>query len=146
MFLPTALCLLALAATPINGRSICAERQYNASWGTHTSVTLYNCAPSTVRSKTEIERFIRNLFISLGLTPYGNTQFLYHYAGNGYTSGFSAVHQANGHTDIVIRVDEFNNDMYIDFFSCAPYNSYDLAQRAKQYFDAYTMTYDSTRR
>ena len=141
-----ALSLSVFIATPSNAYTTRNSTKYSSSWATHTSVNLYRCAPSIIRSQTEIERFMRNLCNYLGLTRNGGTQFLYHYAGNGYTSGLSAVQQANGHTDITIRVDELNNDIYLDFFSCMAYNSYEIARRAQDHFIAYDMSYESVRR
>lgn len=137
------LSLGALTAAPAGAYAARNTTKYSGSWATHTSVNLYRCSPSIIRSKSEIERFMRNLCNYLGLTRNNATQFLYHYAGNGYTSGLSAFQQANGHTDIAIRVDELNNDIYMDFFSCAPYDAYEIARRAQDYFIAFDMTHES---
>lgn len=140
------LSISSLSSAPAQTCCYRTTTKYSSSWGTNTSVNLYNCAPGSIRSKTDIERFMRNLCNYLGLTRHNSTQFLYHYAGNGYTSGLTAVQQANGHTDITIRVDELNNDIYMDFFSCASYDSYEIARRAQDFFLAYDMTYEVVHR
>ena len=145
-FLIATLLLGSLATTPAKAYSSCCASRYTSSWGTHTSINLYRCSPSTIRSQSEIERFVRNLYSHLGLIRHGRMQFLYNYAGNGYTSGWSGIQQANGHSDIAIRVDELNNDIYLDFFSCAAYDPYDVARRAQDFFLAYDMTYEVVRR
>ncbi|MEX0849180.1 MAG: S-adenosylmethionine decarboxylase [Candidatus Dependentiae bacterium] len=109
-------------------------------WATHTSIDLHNCLYSIMRSKHEVKRFLRKLCNHLGVTPYGDPEFLYHYSGNGYTAGLSAVQQANGHTDITIRVNESGDNMHIDVFSCKSYDPYDIADKAQRFFDAYDMT------
>lgn len=136
----------ALSPLPAQSYSVRSTTKYSSSWGTSTSVNLYRCAPGAIRSKTDIERFMRNLCNHLGLTRHGSAQFLYHSAGNGYTSGLSALQHANGHTDIAIRVDELNNDIYLDFFSCMSYDPYDLARRAQDFFLAYDMSYEVVHR
>ena len=143
----TSVLLSLVSCVAINAYSYTEPTKYYASyWGTHTSINLYRCSPSIMRSQSEIERFIINLFNRLGLVRSGNTQFLYHYAGNGFSSGLSALQQGNGHTDIAIRMDELNNDIYIDFFSCLPYNSYEIAHRAQDFFVAFDMTFETVYR
>lgn len=132
----------AFSAAPAQACCTRTTTKYSSSWGTSTSVNLYHCSPGAIRSQTDIERFIRNLCNYLGLSRHGKTQFLYHYAGNGYTSGLSALQHANGHTDIAIRVDELNNDIYLDFFSCKAYDAYEIARHAQDFFGAYDMSYE----
>ena len=142
----SALCLLSCVAAPLEARSSYATSTYGAYWGIHTSINLYRCSPGIMRSQTDIERFIRTLFTYLGLTRNGNPSFVYHYAGNGYSSGLNAFQQGNAHSDIVVRMDELNNDIYIDFFSCMAYDPYDIARRARDFFYALDMSYEETYR
>jgi hypothetical protein len=116
------------------------KSKQHSTWATHTSIDLHDCSYSVVRSKHEVKRFLRKLCDHLGVTPYGDPEFLYHYSGNGYTAGLSAVQQANGHTDITIRVNESGDNMHIDIFSCKSYDPYDIAHKAQRFFKAYDMT------
>lgn len=124
----------------------CTTSRYNGSWATDTSINLYRCSASMIRSQADIERFMRNVCNYLGLTRVGSPQFVYHHAGNGFTSGLSAVQTANGHTSISIHVDELNNDIYLNFFSCAPYDAYEIGRRAQAFFHAHDMSYEVVHR
>ncbi len=113
----------------------------SAVWATHVTIDLHDCTYSKVRSQHEIERFIKKLCSHLGVTRYDDAEFLYHYSGQGYTSGYTATQQANGHTDIAIRVNEENNNVHIDLFSCVPFDPYIIAHKARKFFFAYDMHY-----
>lgn len=133
-------------AACLNTTHINAEQKYTNFWSLQTGITLYRCSSRIIRSQSEIERFMQNICVRMGLTRHDNTSFLYHYAGNGYSSGLSALQHANGHTDIALRVDESTDSVYIDLFSCAPYDPYRIACYAQDFFDAYDMNYESIRR
>lgn len=110
-------------------------------WATQTTIDLHDCAHSKIRSEHELKRFIHQLCQHLGVTQYDDATLLYHYSGPGYTSGYTATQQANGHTDIAIRVNEATNNVHIDIFSCTPYDPYDVAQQARTFFYAYNMDF-----
>lgn len=115
-------------------------------WAKHISINLYDCSGSKVRSQAEISRFIRNVCSALNATPLGQPQILFNYAGNGYTSGISAIQLANGHTDIAVRANDLSNDIYIDIFTCIPCDTARLANLAYHFFLALDMDYETNYR
>ena len=118
-----------------------SARYYDA-WGLHTSIDLHDCAYYTIRSQHELQKFVSKLCSFMGVVPVGAPAITVNQAGYGYTRGINITQHANGHTDITIRVDEFDNNVYIDIFSCVLYDAHTIVARAQEFFDAYDATVD----
>lgn len=111
-------------------------------WATHTIIDLYKCSYFTLRSTRDLDAFMHRVCSFIGVTPLGNASVIYHQSGYGYTSGYTMMQHANGHTDIVVRVNEENDTVFIDICSCKTYNPHQLVNLAQDYFGAYEASVD----
>ncbi len=118
------------------------DAQQHGAWAVHTIIDLKKCCPQVVRSTWDLERCINEMCYNLGVRRIGVATKVYHEAGYGYTSGYTVAQQASNHTDIVIRVDERTNNVFIDVCSAKLYDAYALLDYLDEYFGAYDATID----
>lgn len=118
------------------------RKNYETTWGIHTSINLQQCSRYVTRSTKDMSSFIKQVFSCIGVTPLGAPNTVYHYSGYGYSSGYTMMQHGNGHTDIIIRADETTDNVFIDVFSCKSYDPHHLVNIAQDFFDAYKATVD----
>ena len=120
------------------------DRRYaqTRSWGTHTMIDLHKCAYSIVRSTYDMNALMQRICSFIGVAQLGSPNMIYHQSGYGYTSGYTVMQHANGHTDIVVRVNEHNDSVFVDVFSCKAYDPHQLPNLTQDFFGAYEATVD----
>lgn len=89
------------------------------------------CVPSTIRNRSNIERFAKHLVQRIDMVPFGEPQ-VQHF-GSGNKAGFTLV-QLIETSNIVAHFVEENNSMYLDVFSCKDFNPTDVEYLVNQYF------------
>ena len=136
--------IMLLSNLPVHTYNCPSDRRYaqTRSWGTHTMIDLHKCSYSIVRSTYDMNAFMQRICSFIGVTQLGSPSTIYHQSGYGYTSGYTVMQHANGHTDIVVRVNEHSDNVFIDVFSCKAYEPHQLANLAQDFFGAYEATVD----
>ena len=102
------------------------------SWGYHLMLDCSKCVSTTIRSKPRIADFAKTLVKRIEMVPYGEPQVVHF--GSGDKSGFTLV-QLIETSNITAHFCEETNDMYLDVFSCKPFNPADVEAVVGTYFN-----------
>jgi S-adenosylmethionine/arginine decarboxylase-like enzyme len=87
----------------------------SGNWGYHLIVDAGDCNPDSLRSKSTIAKFAKELVSKIDMTAYGEPQIVMF--GSGHVKGFTLV-QLIETSDITCHFAEETNDAYFDVFSC----------------------------
>jgi hypothetical protein len=101
------------------------------SWGYHLILDSSKCMRSAIRSSSIITQFSDDLVKKIDMVPYGRPQ-VQHF-GSGNKAGYTLV-QLIETSNIVAHFVEETDDMYLDVFSCKPYNPEVVERVVKYYF------------
>lgn len=101
-------------------------------WGYHLIVNARNCRPTAIRSAGLITDFTKTLVKKIDMVPYGEPQVVLF--GTGNKKGYTLV-QLIETSNICAHFTEETNDMYLDVFSCKPFQSKDVLEVMQTYFD-----------
>jgi S-adenosylmethionine/arginine decarboxylase-like enzyme len=101
------------------------------SWGYHLMLDCSKCIPYTIRNKSNIISFAKNLVQNIEMVPYGEPQV--HHFGEGNKAGYTLV-QLIQTSNITAHFCEETDDMYLDVFSCKPFNSHIVYGTVHTYF------------
>ena len=108
-------------------------------YGLELILDLYDCNPSTIRSKANIRKFSQELCKLLKMKPYGKP-LIFHFGHNAkHTAGYSLV-QLIETSSITAHFSELWNATYLNIFSCRNYDCNKAAKFAKEFFQAKKMT------
>lgn len=88
-------------------------------WGYHLMLDCGKCVPNAIRNPTLITKFSKNLVKKIDMVPYGEPQ-VQHF-GSGNKAGYTLV-QLIETSNICAHFVEETNDMYLDVFSCKPFD------------------------
>jgi len=100
-------------------------------WGYHLILDCGNCAGHTIRNKTVIENFSRTLVQRIDMVAFGNPQ-VQHF-GSGNKAGYTLV-QLIETSNICAHFVEETNDVYLDVFSCKPFQVQDVEDVVQEFF------------
>ena len=103
------------------------------SWGQHVILNAGMCCRRSIRSSQEITKFSAELVKRIDMVAYG-PPWVKHF-GSGNKAGFTLV-QLIETSNIVAHFVEETDDMYLDVFSCKPYNPDVVRQFAEEAFGA----------
>ena len=101
-------------------------------WGYHLILDAAKCNPSKIRCGHTIETFARTLVKRINMVPYGKPQ-VQHF-GSGNKAGYTLV-QLIETSNITAHFVEETNDMYLDVFSCKPFDPIDVEDVTKAFFE-----------
>uniref|UniRef100_A0A6C0ERB7 S-adenosylmethionine decarboxylase n=1 Tax=viral metagenome TaxID=1070528 RepID=A0A6C0ERB7_9ZZZZ len=102
-----------------------------AYWGYHLIIDASQCIPPKIRCSKNITNFTKALVKKIDMVPYGEPQV--HHFGSGNKAGYSLV-QLIETSNICGHFVEETNDMYLDVFSCKPFNPSDVEDMVRMYF------------
>ena len=102
------------------------------SWGYHLMLDCTRCVSESIRSKTNISSFAKNLVSKIDMVPFGEPQ-VYHF-GSGNKAGYTLV-QLIETSNITAHFCEETNDMYLDVFSCKPFSPSDVEMIVNNHFN-----------
>lgn len=85
----------------------------------------------TIRSPFTINNFAKALVKEIDMVPYGEPQVVHF--GSGDKSGYTLV-QLIETSNITAHFCEETNDMYLDVFSCKPFNPSDVEKVVNSHF------------
>jgi S-adenosylmethionine/arginine decarboxylase-like enzyme len=91
-----------------------------SAWGIASSFDLYDCNPATIRDADAIRRFVVELCDLIEMRRFGETQVV-HFGEDERVAGFSMV-QLIETSLISAHFANLTNTVYLDVFSCRPYD------------------------
>ncbi len=103
-------------------------------WGLSSCIDLYECDLSLMQDAEAIKDFVRRLCEKIGMRRFGETHVV-HFGDDPRVAGFSMMQLIE--TSLVSA--HFANAscaIYLDVFSCAPYDPEAVAQFAADFFKA----------
>lgn len=100
-------------------------------WGYHTILDAAGCDPESIRSSENIYNFVKDLVKEIDMVAYGEPQIVNF--GSGNKAGYTLV-QLIETSNICAHFVEENNTMYLDVFSCKPYDPQLVVEVAKKWF------------
>jgi len=103
-------------------------------WGVSTSVDLYECDLELMQNADAIREFVVILCDRIKMRRYGDTQVVF-FGDEPRVQGFSMT-QLIETSLISAHFADASRAIYLDIFSCAPYDSADAAKFAADYFKA----------
>lgn len=114
------------------GEIICARAERQNVWGVSSAIDVYDCNPVTIRSAAAIKRFVFELCELIGMKRYGETQVV-HFGEDERVAGFSMTQLIE--TSLISgHFANESNTVYLDVFSCKPYNPEIVQKFAQDFF------------
>ncbi|MBL8103178.1 MAG: S-adenosylmethionine decarboxylase [Anaerolineales bacterium] len=116
-----------------NEREIAAE-EITEYWGVSSAIDLYECDLALMQNAEAIKDFVRILCDRIKMRRYGETQVVF-FGDEPRVQGFSMT-QLIETSLISAHFADASRAIYLDVFSCAPYDPEDAAKFAMEYFKA----------
>ena len=117
--------------TPLEVTKTETETEY---WGVSTCIDLYDCDLSLMQNADAIREFVVLLCDRIKMRRYGETQVVF-FGDEPRVQGFSMT-QLIETSLISAHFADASRAIYLDVFSCAPYDSDETAKFAAEYFNA----------
>jgi len=105
-------------------------------WGISSSIDLYECDLTLMQDADAIREFVKILCDRIKMRRYGETQVVY-FGDDPRVTGFSMT-QLIETSLISAHFADASCAIYLDVFSCAPYEPEEAARFAVEYFKAKT--------
>jgi S-adenosylmethionine/arginine decarboxylase-like enzyme len=114
-------------------QSIVEQAVEQAVWGVASSFDIYECNPDTIRDADKIREFVVKLCELIEMRRFGETQVV-HFGEDEKVAGFSMV-QLIETSLISAHFANLTNTVYLDVFSCKPYDPAIVEEFAREYFE-----------
>ena len=101
-------------------------------WGIASSFDIYNCDPETIRNAEKIRHFVIELCDLIEMKRFGETTIV-HFGEDEKVAGYSMV-QLIETSLISAHFANLTNAVYLDVFSCKPYDPEIVADFATRFF------------
>ena len=101
-------------------------------WGIASAIDIYGCDPDSIRDADLIRRFVVELCDLIEMKRYGETQVV-HFGEDERVAGYSMV-QLIETSLISAHFANQSNAVYLDVFSCKPYDPELVREFAERYF------------
>ena len=122
---------LCLQSFPSKEELIKRARQ-NKVWGIAGSIDIYNCDPETIRNAEKIKEFVAKLCEVIEMKRFGET-IVVHFGEEERVAGYSMV-QLIETSLISAHFANMSNTVYLDVFSCKPYDVKVVEEFAREFF------------
>jgi S-adenosylmethionine/arginine decarboxylase-like enzyme len=109
------------------------------SWGYHLALDIARCRPETIRCSKHIASFTNELVKRIDMKAYGQPQIVMF--GEGNKRGYTLI-QLIETSNIAGHFCEETNDLYLDIFSCKPYDINEAIRVVNKYFSPRNMRYN----
>jgi len=119
--------------TPLQEKALEMENKTEY-WGVSSSIDLYECDLALMQNAEAIREFVKILCDRIKMRRYGETQVVF-FGDEPRVQGFSMT-QLIETSLISAHFADASRAIYLDVFSCAPYDPKDVAEFAKEYFKA----------
>ncbi|HLO30317.1 MAG TPA: S-adenosylmethionine decarboxylase [Anaerolineales bacterium] len=106
----------------------------NEYWGISSSIDLYECDLALMQNADAIREFVKTLCERIKMRRYGETQVVY-FGDDPRVTGFSMT-QLIETSLISAHFADASCAIYLDVFSCAPYEPEEVVKFAVEYFKA----------
>ena len=103
-------------------------------WGLSSCIDLYDCDLELMQDAPAIKRFVSQLCEKIGMRRYGETHVV-NFGDEPRVTGFSMM-QLIETSLISAHFANASRAIYLDVFSCAPYDAKAVAEYARDYFGA----------
>ena len=103
-------------------------------WGVSSCIDLYECDLKLMQDADAIRRFVKILCDRIKMRRYGETEVVF-FGDEPRVQGFSMT-QLIETSLISAHFADASKAIYLDVFSCAPYDSEETAKFAAEYFKA----------
>ena len=103
-------------------------------WGVSSSIDLYDCDLALMQNAEAIREFVKILCDRIKMRRYGETQVVF-FGDEPRVQGFSMT-QLIETSLISAHFADASRAIYLDVFSCAPYDPEEVAKFAAEYFKA----------
>lgn len=121
-----------------------ALKKEAAPWGLLTSLDLYQCNPSTIRSAEKIRQYIFELCDLIQMRRYGECQVVY-FGEDERVQGYSVVQLIE--TSLISgHFANLTNAAYIDIFSCKSYEPEEAVRFTRNFFEAESVEIHTVKR
>jgi S-adenosylmethionine/arginine decarboxylase-like enzyme len=101
-------------------------------WGIASSIDIYGCDPDLIRDADQIKRFTSELCELIEMRRFGETQVV-HFGEDERVEGYSMV-QLIETSLISAHFANQSNTVYLDVFSCKPYDPDTVREFARRFF------------
>lgn len=101
-------------------------------WGIASAIDIYDCDPHSIRDAELIKKFVIELCDLIEMKRYGETQVV-HFGEDERVAGYSMV-QLIETSLISAHFANQSNAVYLDVFSCKPYDPDVVREFAQEYF------------
>ena len=102
-------------------------------WGIASAIDIYECEPHKIRSAETIRSFVAELCDLIEMKRFGETQVV-HFGEDERVAGYSMV-QLIETSLISAHFANLTNAVYLDVFSCKPYEPEVVRRFAQRYFE-----------
>lgn len=116
----------------LDGQKIMAQAAALGVWGIASAIDIYDCAPDTIRDAEAIRRFVVELCDLIEMKRFGETQVV-HFGEDERVAGYSMV-QLIETSLISAHFANLTNAVYLDVFSCKPYDPEKVRNFAQAFF------------
>lgn len=103
-----------------------------AVWGVASSIDIYGCDPETIRDADKIRQFVVELCDLIEMKRFGETTVI-HFGEDEKVAGYSMV-QLIETSLISAHFANLTNTVYLDVFSCKPYDPAVVEEFAREFF------------
>jgi S-adenosylmethionine/arginine decarboxylase-like enzyme len=105
-------------------------------WGFHLCLDIAKCKPTAIRCPIHIANFTKRLVKDIDMVAYGEPQIVKF--GSGDKAGYTMV-QLIETSNICAHFCDESNNVYIDVFSCKPYDIKVVESLVQEFFEPETM-------
>lgn len=109
-----------------------SQAQAQGVWGIASSIDIYDCNPDTIRDAQKIKEFVEKLCDLIEMKRFGEAQIV-HFGEEERVAGYSMV-QLIETSLISAHFANLTNTVYLDVFSCKPYDLKIVEQFSKEFF------------
>jgi len=114
------------------GEELSARATRQQAWGMASAIDIYECDPQLIRDAEAIRRFVVELCELIEMKRFGETQVV-HFGEDERVAGYSMVQLIE--TSLISgHFANLTNAVYLDVFSCKPYNPQVVREFAQTYF------------
>lgn len=121
-----------ISAEPDRWKKLVEEAVQAKVWGIASSFDIYDCNPDTIRSAEAIKQFVLELCDLIEMKRFGETVVV-HFGEDEKVAGFSMT-QLIETSLISAHFANLTNTVYLDVFSCKPYDPSVVEAFATKFF------------
>ncbi len=113
-------------------QTIVEQAVEQSAWGIASSFDIYNCDPETIRNAEKIHQFVVELCDLIEMRRFGETTIV-NFGEDERVAGYSMI-QLIETSLISAHFANMTNAVYLDVFSCKPYDPQIVSVFAKKFF------------